>query len=195
MFATSREISRLQAAGDGQTITSVAVNTDCTRALAGSFLWDIATGKQIAKVGKSDQSVFNGKGTRLAMRSVSSLPVLNGASGVQVLDLVDQLRAPNAFPRDMTFDPAGTRIAVNFSDGTIVIWPIFDNTQQLIDHVKASVGRCLTAGQRQDFYLTPEPPFWCIEMGKWPYNTEEWKLWLADKRNGRVRPLPSAIEQ
>ena len=50
--------------------------------------------------------------------------------------------------------------------------------------------RCLTPAQRKAFFLPPEPPDWCIEMEKWPYNTPEWKQWLADKRAGKTPPLP-----
>jgi hypothetical protein len=35
-------------------------------------------------------------------------------------------------------------------------------------------------------------PAWCIELGKWPYHTGEWKQWLADTRAGKNSPLPSA---
>ena len=52
--------------------------------------------------------------------------------------------------------------------------------------------RCLTPTQRKAFFLPPEPPAWCIEMAKWPYNTRIWKQWLADKRAGKNPPLPSA---
>ena len=57
---------------------------------------------------------------------------------------------------------------------------------------KAVVPRCLTPAQRKALFLAPEPPQWCIEMEKWPYNTPAWKQWLADKRVGKNSPLPVA---
>ena len=45
--------------------------------------------------------------------------------------------------------------------------------------------------QRKAFFLPPEPPAWCIEMAKWPYDTPEWKQWLADTRAGKNPPLPA----
>jgi hypothetical protein len=30
----------------------------------------------------------------------------------------------------------------------------------------------------------------CIEMGKWPYHTEDWKIWLKSNRTGANPPLP-----
>jgi hypothetical protein len=53
--------------------------------------------------------------------------------------------------------------------------------------------RCLTAEQREaSFFLPAEPPAWCIEMAKWPYQTTAWKEWLADERAGKNPGLPSA---
>jgi hypothetical protein len=39
----------------------------------------------------------------------------------------------------------------------------------------------------------PTPPVWCIEMEKWPYNTVEWKRWLADFREGKNPQLPTHV--
>ena len=55
---------------------------------------------------------------------------------------------------------------------------------------KVAIPRCLTLAQRKAFFLPPEPPAWCIEMEKWPYNTPEWKQWLADVRAGKHPQLP-----
>jgi hypothetical protein len=54
-----------------------------------------------------------------------------------------------------------------------------------------AVPRCLTAAQRNQFFLPPEPPLWCIEREKWPYHTSEWKQWLSDTRAGKNPPLPA----
>ena len=65
-------------------------------------------------------------------------------------------------------------------------------TQALVSAAKADIPRCLTLAQRKAFFLPPEPPAWCIEMEKWPYDTPEWKQWLADTRAGKNPPLPPA---
>ena len=62
--------------------------------------------------------------------------------------------------------------------------------RNLVSHAKAAVPRCLTPAQRKAFFLPPEPPAWCIEMEKWPYDTPAWKQWLADTRAGKNPPLP-----
>ena len=53
---------------------------------------------------------------------------------------------------------------------------------------------CLTRGQRERFFLNAEPPAWCIELMKWPYQATDWKEWLADKRAGLNPPFPDAPE-
>jgi hypothetical protein len=69
---------------------------------------------------------------------------------------------------------------------------VFPDAQALVSAVKATVPRCLTRAQRKAFFLLPEPPAWCIEMEKWPFNTPQWKQWLADARAGKEPPLPTA---
>ena len=66
----------------------------------------------------------------------------------------------------------------------------FPDTQALVSHAKAIVPRCLTSEQRKAFFLPPDPPAWCIELEKWPYDAPTWKQWLADKRAERA-PSPS----
>jgi hypothetical protein len=90
------------------------------------------------------------------------------------------------------FSPDGRRIVTASDDNTARIWngDGFLDTQSLVSAAKAAVPRCLTPVRRKTFFLPPEPPSWCIEMEKWPYNTPEWKQWLADTRAGNNPPLP-----
>jgi hypothetical protein len=48
----------------------------------------------------------------------------------------------------------------------------------------------LTPSQRNSFFLPPESPLWCIELEKWPYDTDAWKQWLSDTRTGKSPRLP-----
>jgi len=47
---------------------------------------------------------------------------------------------------------------------------------------------CMTQEQRVAAFLNPDPPIWCIEMEKWPYQTQEWKSWLRNKRANTALP-------
>ena len=68
------------------------------------------------------------------------------------------------------FAPDGDRILTASADGTARLWEAFPTSQALVDRVKAEVPRCLTREQRQDLFLTPAPPRWCVAMHKWPYD-------------------------
>jgi hypothetical protein len=57
------------------------------------------------------------------------------------------------------------------NDKTARLWEAFPDPQALVDRVKAEMPRCLTPVQRERLFLPPEPPRWCIDMHKWPYDT------------------------
>jgi WD40 repeat protein len=87
------------------------------------------------------------------------------------------------------FGPDGRSVVTAGDDG-MSIWPVFPTTQELVDDTRKTVAACLTSEQRKLFFLNPEPPTWCIEMAKWPYNTETWQSWLAKKKAVQKSPLP-----
>ena len=92
------------------------------------------------------------------------------------------------------FSPDGTRIVTASVDKTARVWDVFPDTEALVSAAKAAMPRCLTAEQREKYFLPPEPPDWCVEMAKWPYDTPAWKQWLADKRAGKTAPLPTIVQ-
>jgi WD domain, G-beta repeat len=91
------------------------------------------------------------------------------------------------------FSPDGKRVVTTSTDQTVRIWELFGSTQELVANAKAISPRCLTSAQRTESFLPAEPPAWCIELGKWPYDTAQWKEWLKDSRDGKKSPLPSAL--
>jgi hypothetical protein len=73
-------------------------------------------------------------------------------------------------------------------------WRVFSTTGDLVDHVKRVIPRCLTRKQRTAAFLDPEPPAWCVETGKWPYQEEAWRTWLKQRRVNAKLPLPDTPE-
>jgi hypothetical protein len=69
-------------------------------------------------------------------------------------------------------------------------WRVLPTIDEMRDYAKRMSSECLSPNRRQQFGLEPEPPRWCIEMAKQPYDTAEWKQWLADKVAGKNPPIP-----
>ena len=91
------------------------------------------------------------------------------------------------------FSPDGARIVTASADKTARLWDIKADPSNLVSRARAAMPRCLTPSQRKAYFLRPEPPVWCIEMGKWPYNSPEWKQWLADRQAGKKPPLSAGL--
>jgi len=92
------------------------------------------------------------------------------------------------------FSPDETRIVTASGDSTVRVWDaVILKRQDLIDRTRKEVHRCLTPKQRKQFFLATEPPPWCIEMGKWPYRTKEWKQWLEETNSGKEVAIPGTV--
>jgi WD40 repeat protein len=156
-------------------------------------IWDAATGQQIGEPlkGHGDQVVaaaFSPNGKRIVTASKDKTArIWDAASGQPIATL----NGHGGAVVSAAFSPDGRRIVTGSDDETARIWDTFADTQDFVSHAKAAIPRCLTLTQREAFFLPPEPPAWCIEMDKWPYNTPEWKEWLARKRAGKTSPLPA----
>jgi hypothetical protein len=40
------------------------------------------------------------------------------------------------------------------------------------------------------YEISPEPPDWCVEKAKWPFDTPEWKTWLSNRERDPTAPSP-----
>jgi hypothetical protein len=93
----------------------------------------------------------------------------------------------------VAFSPDGNRIAAaSFDDTARLLRNLPGGTDEIVAVAKAASPRCLTTEQRRQFFLPAEPPTWCIEQEKWPYDTSAWKQWLSDSRTNKGLPLPPA---
>jgi hypothetical protein len=84
-------------------------------------------------------------------------------------------------------------------------------TLALVHAAQVAMPRCLSGAELAEFHLdhleygmivptiflkdkqvaeTLSVPSWCIEMRKPPYDTEEWRQWLADWRAGKIVDWP-----
>jgi WD40 repeat protein/signal transduction histidine kinase len=157
-------------------------------------IWDAATGKPIGEPLKVHGDVvtsaeFSPDGKRIVTASWDHTARLwDAATG----GLLGELRGHEGWVRSATFSPDGGRIVTASEDKTARVWEVFSDTQGLVSQAESDIPRCLTQEQRKAFFLPPEPPSWCIEMAKWPYDTPEWKQWLSDVRAGKNPPLPAA---
>lgn len=55
---------------------------------------------------------------------------------------------------------------------------------------RSSVSRCLTRSEREELKLAPQPPSWCITMRKPPYDSQDWRDWLAAVVSGQSTLMP-----
>jgi WD40 repeat protein len=186
--------------GHGDTVYSAAFSPDGTRIVTASWdrtarIWDAASGRPIGEPFKGHDgdvysAAFSPDGRRIVTASEDrTARIWDVASGQTV---AEPLEGHDGAVYSAAFSPDGRRIVTASEDKTVRLWDIFADTQALVSHVKEVIPRCLTPAQRKDLFVTPKPPAWCIELEKWPYNTPEWKQWLADARAGKNPPVPAA---
>ncbi len=74
--------------------------------------------------------------------------------------------------------------------------PLSDAAQAghtLLDDARQTATRCLTIAERRRLRLeAEEPPEWCIDLKKWPYDRPSWRDWLKKRRAGLREQHPEA---
>jgi WD40 repeat protein len=147
---------------DGKRI--VTAGTDNT-----ARIWDAAAGTTISVLKGHSESVysaaFSPNGRRVATGSSDKTArIWDVATGTTIAVLKG-----HAGPvRSAVFSPDGKSVLTASDDNTAQIWYVFATLEALIDHSRLVVPRCLTLKQREDAFLNPEPPRWCVQQ-KWPY--------------------------
>ena len=153
-------------------------------------IWDVETKQQIAVL-EHDHPVFRASfspdGRRVLTTSIGRAARIWDVETHQQIAVLAGHDRPLA---SAVFSPDGHSVLTASSDKTARIWPVFSTTRSLVDYSKQAVPRCLTREQRANANLNLEPPDWCIEMDKWPYDSRDWKEWLVLKRAHANPPMP-----
>ena len=156
-------------------------------------IWDVETGAITTVLAGHTEIVFAGQfspdGQRLVTASRDKTARVWDVATGKTIALLD------GDTKDVwtaSFSPDGQRVITGSLDNTARLWRLYPNTKALMDIAKAALSRCLTPAQREQFFLTSEPPSWCIEANKWPYNSAAWKDWLRYRRENLNPPLPDS---
>jgi WD40 repeat protein len=205
---TGAELFKLE--GHTGAVSSVALTPDGTRIVTGSYdktarVWDASTGTELLALKGHTRAVLSVvvDGARIVTGSDDNTArVWDASTGAELFQLKGHTGA--VWGVAVTPDGDGARIVTGSTDNTARVWslaqlrPLSPQHQvgtlqalqalhAFVDYGKAVVPRCLTIEQRQTFRLRPEPPEWCIVMGKYPYDTQHWRAWKAGN-------MPDAVD-
>ena len=128
-------------------------------------------------------AAFSPDGTRVLTASKDATArIWDVASRRMVAELVSDDPVRRA-----AFSPDGKRVVTAPLNKSVRVWDVFPDTTALVSTARTAAPRCLTPAERETFFLSREPPAWCVEMAKWPYDAPAWKQWLADSAAARPR--------
>jgi WD40 repeat protein len=155
-----------------------------------AHIWDAKTGAEIDKF-YCPEGVTMGDAT-FGPRSEHVVTVCYDQTvHVHHIDTRQEIALFQGEPRRVNTYDTGTNgrwmISASFKDG-IVFWLVFPTVQGLVDYAKDILPQCLDESERRRFFLNPEPPDWCIDMGKWPYNLPESKARLKGRDSPEKTP-------
>jgi WD40 repeat protein len=162
--------------------------------------WHTDTGELIGKVEKANlrSEALSPDGKSTALFSQAEMRLTDNATGAP--QLIVRLKGAYGTRDDdgASYVDGPMESVIVSEDGqtaaslkTGAVWKMLWGTQDYVDYVKDAVPRCLTPDERKNFYLEPEPPRWCVELRKWPYDTEAWRQWLDDTHAGKQASPPS----
>jgi WD40 repeat protein len=210
--ATGKELARL---AHDMRVTAAAFSPDGAKIVTATGyrlgikgearLWDAVTGKELASLppeGGYTAVAFSLDGTRIVTASSDKTARLwDAATGKELARLAHDGPVTAA-----AFSPgAGPLRIITVSGNEARLWQVARSTDELVQTAKSRVTRCLTQGQRAEYFLPEAPPVWCITgpgleaekdpakwQPKWPYQSAAWRDWLADRQRGENPPVPAS---
>jgi WD40 repeat protein len=181
-------------------LSSAAFGPDGKRIVTASAdktarLWHAETRKQIGEplIGHADKVVsaaFSPDGKRIVTASWDKTARLWDADTSHPIS--EPLEGHAGPVWSAAFSPDGRRIVTASWDETARLWGIFANTQELVSHAKAAVPRCLTAAQRNEFFLPPTRPFGASSWRSGLTTPTNGSSGSATPRAGKQPALPAA---
>jgi WD40 repeat protein len=190
------KLDRTFAAGDTGPAFDVAISADGSRIAVASGdgsarLWEVATGKLLTMLHDGDDPLL-----AIAMNSLATIAATASWNGtMRVWDLqTGKPLADKHLPAaifGLAFNPNDRQIASASRDTTARLYsfrslaigpssktssldakfanPALQNSSvfELLSLSKAAIARCLTRAEREEVFLDPTPPSWCIAGGKW----------------------------
>ncbi|ETW94997.1 MAG: hypothetical protein ETSY2_48795, partial [Candidatus Entotheonella gemina] len=143
-------------------------------------LWDADSGRPRLKLSHRAPVLgvaFSPDGRWLATGSTDNLAYI---WDVKTGELKQTLSGHKADVDAIAWSPDGRLLATGSNDGTVQLVEIVDDatrrkiatatTQELIEHAKQMVPRCLSEEDRATFLLAQEVPEWCHDMQKPPFD-------------------------
>lgn len=198
VWATATGAETMQLKGHKGAVLSVALTPDGQRIVSGSTdttarIWDIDTGATLLQLvghGAPIASVaVTADGRRVVTGSADgTVRVWDATTGQPLLEASSPPRVSA-----VTVTPDGHRIVAVAGYRRVSIWdtdtlrrprvrrggPAPEILPSLVERARRDVARCLSIGERIEFVLNLAPPAWCIDLGKYPYNSKQWTAWKA----------------
>lgn len=168
-FRNGSELKRAVFSSDSRRILTAPVEAEVQA-------WSVETGEPLVKLIGHKSGMFEYQlGSNLVTGGVTSIVfspdrrLIVTAAGDATLRLWDpNTGAPLATLEGHTdvitnigFSLDGRQVVTTSRDGTARLWATYPVLQDLIDHIKSSVRRCLSPEQRNAFHLEANAPQWC----------------------------------
>ncbi len=145
-------------------------------------LWDVVTRALRATV-KISESPANS----VAFNSDGRFVVTGSDDGIaRIFDVgsgrrVGVLEGHEKWIKSVAFSPDGSRIVTASEDQTAHLFPFFPTVDALVKDTRQLLPRCLSPAERTKATLGDSaPPPWCVQKRLWPYDSENWSVWLRE---------------